>query len=239
MDLANYPSLNGRAVLITDAATDIGECIARAFHDQGSRVAILDCDREAGLSFAAELGKGAHFEHGDVRDSQALRTAIRRASGTIGPIAVLVNNAARDDRHTIDEVSEQHANLPNGRRAQSAACPQNNAPNCSKNLRRLRGRRVPPRPNGARAICNPQLECSGLMRVVRVACARVSSCVRRVHCLPIGIQLVGRFRADAELLRVAALFEASSGLLGRWPPDRAMQHRPCLPPASAASGNSA
>jgi len=35
--------------------------------------------------------------------------------------------------------------------------------------------------------------------------------------LPIGIQLVGRFRADTELLRLAALFEASSDLLGRWP----------------------
>src|SRR5215510_4885445 len=35
--------------------------------------------------------------------------------------------------------------------------------------------------------------------------------------LPIGIQLVGRFRADAELLRVAALFEASNDLLSRWP----------------------
>ena len=35
--------------------------------------------------------------------------------------------------------------------------------------------------------------------------------------LPIGIQLVGRFRADAELLRVSALFEASQDLLARWP----------------------
>jgi aspartyl-tRNA(Asn)/glutamyl-tRNA(Gln) amidotransferase subunit A len=35
--------------------------------------------------------------------------------------------------------------------------------------------------------------------------------------LPIGLQLVGRFRADAELLRVSALFEASSDLLSRWP----------------------
>jgi aspartyl-tRNA(Asn)/glutamyl-tRNA(Gln) amidotransferase subunit A len=35
--------------------------------------------------------------------------------------------------------------------------------------------------------------------------------------LPIGIQLVGRFRADAELLRLAALFEAAHGLLDRWP----------------------
>jgi aspartyl-tRNA(Asn)/glutamyl-tRNA(Gln) amidotransferase subunit A len=35
--------------------------------------------------------------------------------------------------------------------------------------------------------------------------------------LPIGLQLVGRFRADAELLRVSALFERASDLLGRWP----------------------
>ena len=35
--------------------------------------------------------------------------------------------------------------------------------------------------------------------------------------LPIGLQLVGRFRADAELLRVSALFEASAGLMSRWP----------------------
>jgi aspartyl-tRNA(Asn)/glutamyl-tRNA(Gln) amidotransferase subunit A len=35
--------------------------------------------------------------------------------------------------------------------------------------------------------------------------------------LPIGLQLVGRFRADAELLRIAALFEAASDLLGHWP----------------------
>jgi NAD(P)-dependent dehydrogenase (short-subunit alcohol dehydrogenase family) len=108
MDLANYPSLNGKAVLITGGATGIGECIARAFHDQGSRVAILDYDREAGLSFAADLGKGAHFEHCDVRDSRALQTAIRRASEAIGPIAMLVNNAARDDRHTIDEVTPEY-----------------------------------------------------------------------------------------------------------------------------------
>jgi aspartyl-tRNA(Asn)/glutamyl-tRNA(Gln) amidotransferase subunit A len=35
--------------------------------------------------------------------------------------------------------------------------------------------------------------------------------------LPIGLQLVGRFRGDAELLHVSALFEASQQLLARWP----------------------
>jgi aspartyl-tRNA(Asn)/glutamyl-tRNA(Gln) amidotransferase subunit A len=35
--------------------------------------------------------------------------------------------------------------------------------------------------------------------------------------LPIGLQVVGRFRADAELLGLAALYEAATALLGRWP----------------------
>ncbi len=35
--------------------------------------------------------------------------------------------------------------------------------------------------------------------------------------LPIGLQLVGRFRDDAGLLRASALFEASTDLLSRWP----------------------
>ena len=35
--------------------------------------------------------------------------------------------------------------------------------------------------------------------------------------LPIGLQLVGRFRGDAELLRVCAVFEAAQNSLGRWP----------------------
>lgn len=35
--------------------------------------------------------------------------------------------------------------------------------------------------------------------------------------LPIGLQLVGRFRDDAELLRICALFEAAQNSLDRWP----------------------
>jgi len=35
--------------------------------------------------------------------------------------------------------------------------------------------------------------------------------------LPIGIQLVGRFRRDADLLRLASVLEAAQGLLSRWP----------------------
>ena len=79
-----------------------------AFHAQGSRVAILDYNAEAGQALAQELGERVHFEHSDVRDIPAFQAAIRRASDALGPITILVNNAARDDRHTIDQVTPEY-----------------------------------------------------------------------------------------------------------------------------------
>ena len=103
-----YGSLKDKAVLITGGASGIGESIARAFHAQGSRVAILDYNSQAAQALAGELGERLHFEHNDVRDIPALQAAIRRAGDAVGPITILVNNAARDDRHTIDEVTPEY-----------------------------------------------------------------------------------------------------------------------------------
>jgi D-xylose 1-dehydrogenase len=108
MHKTTYGSLNGRAVLVTGGATGIGECVARAFHAQGAKVAILDHDSEAGRRLPRELGERVRFEHCDVRDIQALQAAVQRASEAIGPIGVLVNNAGRDDRHTIDQVTPEY-----------------------------------------------------------------------------------------------------------------------------------
>jgi NAD(P)-dependent dehydrogenase (short-subunit alcohol dehydrogenase family) len=108
MTQTTYGSLKGKTVLITGGASGIGESIARSFHAQGSKVAILDYNQEAGQALAKELGERVHFEHNDVRDIPALQPAIRRASEAIGPITILVNNAARDDRHTIDEVTPEY-----------------------------------------------------------------------------------------------------------------------------------
>jgi hypothetical protein len=47
---------------------------------------------------------------------------------------------------------------------------------------------------------------------------------------------VGRFRADAELLRIAALFVASKDLLGRWP-GRSSHAAKALPPARKPVGS--
>jgi NAD(P)-dependent dehydrogenase (short-subunit alcohol dehydrogenase family) len=105
MTATTYGSLRDKSVLITGGATGIGECIARSFHAQGSRVAILDLNAEAGHKLITDLGERVHFEPCDVRDVEALQASIRRASAAIGSIGVLVNNAARDDRHRMEEVT--------------------------------------------------------------------------------------------------------------------------------------
>ena len=103
-----YGSLKGKNVLITGGASGIGESIADAFHAQGCHVAVLDYDAKAGEALAQRLGERVYFEHTDVRDIPALQAAIGRASVAFGPITVLINNAARDDRHTIDEVTPDY-----------------------------------------------------------------------------------------------------------------------------------
>ncbi|PPD16061.1 MAG: 3-oxoacyl-ACP reductase [Methylobacterium sp.] len=100
-----YPDLQGKAVLITGGATGIGEALVRAFHGAGARVGFLDLDRECGARLSAELGERVAFEAADLRDLDALPQAIDRLRAKTGPFGVLVNNAARDDRHTIDEVT--------------------------------------------------------------------------------------------------------------------------------------
>jgi NAD(P)-dependent dehydrogenase (short-subunit alcohol dehydrogenase family) len=103
-----YGSLKNRTALITGGASGIGESIAEAFHRQGCTVGILDYNAEAGEALARRLGERVHFVHNDVRDVPALQAAIRQTSDALGPITILVNNAARDDRHVIDEVTPEY-----------------------------------------------------------------------------------------------------------------------------------
>lgn len=105
---ASYPSLQGRHVLISGGASGIGASLVREFAAQASRVSFLDIDRQAGAALVQELsGASAHvpsFLPCDVTDITALRSAIEAAART-GPVAVLVNNAANDSRHRLDETT--------------------------------------------------------------------------------------------------------------------------------------
>ena len=109
MQGATYPSLKDRTVLVTGGASGIGEAIVRRFVGQGSRVGFIDIDPKAASQLQASLPEQAsvHFEHADLRDIAALRRAVAGIRDAFGPITILVNNAARDDRHAIADVTPE------------------------------------------------------------------------------------------------------------------------------------
>jgi NAD(P)-dependent dehydrogenase (short-subunit alcohol dehydrogenase family) len=105
---AIYPSLNDTSVFITGGASGIGAEIVRAFAAQGSRVGFVDLDREQGVALASELanrGAQVRFEPCDLRDIEALKRAFTSLASAQGSARVLVNNAARDDRHAWADVT--------------------------------------------------------------------------------------------------------------------------------------
>jgi NAD(P)-dependent dehydrogenase (short-subunit alcohol dehydrogenase family) len=109
---ATYPSLEGRVVLVTGGGSGIGASIVEHFCAQRARVAFVDIDRpasEALVGAIAARGQPAPlFLPCDLRDVGALRTAVAEARGWLGPIRVLVNNAAHDERHTIERVTPEY-----------------------------------------------------------------------------------------------------------------------------------
>jgi NAD(P)-dependent dehydrogenase (short-subunit alcohol dehydrogenase family) len=102
---ARYPDLSGRTVFVTGGGSGIGAAFVRAFAAQGSRVAFVDIDDAASGALAGELGSVVRYRRCDVRDVDALQREIEDAGRALGPVTVLVNNAGRDDRHAIDDVT--------------------------------------------------------------------------------------------------------------------------------------
>jgi len=105
---ARYPSLENRAVVITGGATGIGATLVEAFVAQGARVGIIDLAAEAGAALAGKLKDARHapvFVAADLTDIAALRDAVETLRGRIGPVEVLLNNAANDKRHKIEDTT--------------------------------------------------------------------------------------------------------------------------------------
>jgi NAD(P)-dependent dehydrogenase (short-subunit alcohol dehydrogenase family) len=103
---AVYPSLRGKRVLITGGGSGIGAGIVEEFARQGSVVTFFDIlNGESG-----ELAErtGARFERIDLKDVHATAAGIKALVEAEGPFSVLVNNAANDDRHKLDEVTEDY-----------------------------------------------------------------------------------------------------------------------------------
>ena len=103
---AIYPSLRGKNVLITGGGSGIGAGIVEAFVQQGSNVTFLDIIN--GESDALAERTGSRFERVDLTDTPATTDAVRKLAEANGPFHVLVNNAASDDRHGLDDVTEAY-----------------------------------------------------------------------------------------------------------------------------------
>jgi len=102
---ATYPSLAGKHAFVSGGASGIGEEDVRQLAAQGCKVSFVDLDADRGTELAGELGDNVFFQQADVTDIDAFVSKINNAAERLGPITVLVNNAANDKRTPFSDVT--------------------------------------------------------------------------------------------------------------------------------------
>ena len=119
-EIANYPSLIDKVVLITGGASGIGETLVKNFLEQGSKVAFIDKEKNLAQKLLIKHSNfryKALFKECDLVDILSLKKNINEIKNELGTISIVVNNAANDERHHIDDVTPEfwdnrlHVNL--------------------------------------------------------------------------------------------------------------------------------
>jgi len=109
---ASYPSLRDRVVFVTGGGSGIGADEVTQFAAQGARVGFVDIADYESRALVDRLEAAGHpkpfFQHCDVTNIAALRGAIAETARHLGPITVLVNNAAHDQRHKWQEMTPEY-----------------------------------------------------------------------------------------------------------------------------------
>ena len=104
-----YPDLAGASIFITGGGSGIGSYFVDAFAGQGAHVGFVSLTADSGRRLCDAVdrrrGRRPFYRDVDVRDVAALQTAMRDFAADAGAISVLVNNAARDNRHAIGDLS--------------------------------------------------------------------------------------------------------------------------------------
>lgn len=107
---AQFHDLKGRGVLITGGGSGIGAALVEGFARQGARVAFIDIAETESLALVDHVGASvAHipmFIKADLRQADALKGIVDRAAEQLGSLDILINNAARDDRQGIEDVTQ-------------------------------------------------------------------------------------------------------------------------------------
>ena len=115
-----YASLQGRVVFISGGSSGIGAELVRAFAAQGAKVAFCGTKSDGGRALIDEVAAAGRADgdarlmiHApwyapcDVRDVAAYQALLARVASDLGPVRVLVNNAGRDDRHAMEDVTPE------------------------------------------------------------------------------------------------------------------------------------
>lgn len=109
---ATYPSLKDRVVFVTGGGSGIGASIVTEFCKQGARVSFVDISVQASENLVSQIEADGFpaptFIECDLKNIEKLQASIQRVIDTDGPIRTLVNNAAHDERHSIDEVTSDY-----------------------------------------------------------------------------------------------------------------------------------
>lgn len=111
MNDAHYPSLRDRVVFVSGGSSGIGAELVRAFAKQGAKVAFCGTRPDGGDALKTELAaaqlQAPLYAACDVRDVVAYQALLQQVITQWGPIRVLVNNAGRDDRHAMEDVTPE------------------------------------------------------------------------------------------------------------------------------------
>jgi NAD(P)-dependent dehydrogenase (short-subunit alcohol dehydrogenase family) len=109
---AVYPSLRDRVVFITGGASGIGAEHVTQFAAQGAKVAFVDITDDAAQALIDKIEASGHpaplYRHCDLKDVAALQATIAEVGRRLGPVTVLVNNAANDQRHRFEDVTVEY-----------------------------------------------------------------------------------------------------------------------------------
>ena len=111
-EIASYPSLENKVVIITGGASGIGESIVEQFVIQKSKVAFIDIEEKLAKNLIERINKKYNtkplFIKCDLKNISELKDSIQQVKQDLGPISILINNAANDERHNIDDVTSEY-----------------------------------------------------------------------------------------------------------------------------------
>ena len=106
-----YPSLRNKRVVVTGGGSGIGAAIVESFAQQGAHVAFLDIAEAESRELERRLADREtrlRYYACDLTDVAAIRALFPHIREQLGPIDILVNNAANDDRHAVEDATPDY-----------------------------------------------------------------------------------------------------------------------------------